>query len=76
VKKYHEKFYCSKNLYLVITGMVEPQQVLETVGAFEQKIITKVCGVCLFGIVLLFGGSLLWPSGGVVLCLMCSVFTS
>jgi len=42
VKNYHQKFYCPENLYLIITGMVEPQQVLETVNAFEKKIVGKV----------------------------------
>ena len=43
MKNFHEKFYCAENLYLVVTGMVEPQQVLETVNAFEKKIVGKVC---------------------------------
>jgi len=42
VKNFHHKFYCAENLYLIITGVVEQQQVLETVSAFEKKIISKV----------------------------------
>jgi len=43
VKNYHQKFYRPENLYLIITGVVEPQQVLETISAFEKKVIGKVC---------------------------------
>jgi len=43
VKNYHHKFYCPENLYLIITGVVEPEQVLATVSAFEKKITGKVC---------------------------------
>jgi len=46
VKNYHQKFYCPENLYLIVTGMVEPQQVLETVNAFEQKVVGKVRWAC------------------------------
>ena len=42
VKNYHTEFYRPENLYLIITGMVKPEDVFEALKPFEEKIISKV----------------------------------
>lgn len=39
---YHREFYRAENLYLIITGMVEPEQVFKAIEGFEKKIMSKV----------------------------------
>ncbi|ELU05156.1 hypothetical protein CAPTEDRAFT_140557 [Capitella teleta] len=38
---YHREFYRAENLYLIITGMVEPEQVFKAIEGFEKKIMSK-----------------------------------
>lgn len=39
---YHKMFYRPENLYVIITGMVEPEQVFDAIHSFEEKILSKV----------------------------------
>lgn len=41
VKNYHSEFYRPENLYLIVTGMVEPSEVLARLQKFEDKIDSK-----------------------------------
>lgn len=42
MKKYHRDFYRPENLYLIVTGAVEPSEVLSRLQSFEDKIEAKV----------------------------------
>ncbi|KAJ3428495.1 presequence protease [Anaeramoeba flamelloides] len=41
VKEFHEKYYRSSNLELIITGKIQPEEIFERLGKIENKIISK-----------------------------------
>ena len=41
IREYHKKFYRPDNLYLTITGMLDPAQVFKALERLENKIISK-----------------------------------
>jgi hypothetical protein len=42
VQDYHKAFYRPDNLCLIINGKIQPEQVFPVLGAFEDKIVSKV----------------------------------
>ena len=44
IREYHKKYYRPDNLYLTITGMLDPVQVFKSLERIESKIISKSQG--------------------------------
>ena len=42
VSNYHKEFYRPENLCVVITGQVDPSEVIPVIRPFEEKIASKV----------------------------------
>ena len=42
VMDYHREYYRPENLSLIITGKIEPEEVLQALEKFEDKILSKV----------------------------------
>ena len=42
VRSYHNSYYRPDNLYLIVTGQVEPEQLFTALAPFEEKIKSKV----------------------------------
>lgn len=41
VKEFHKEFYRPENLYVIIVGHIKPNEVLNALGPFEEKILSK-----------------------------------
>ena len=41
VRRYHQKFYRPENLYLTITGRVNPDDIFQALGPIEEKILKR-----------------------------------
>ena len=41
VRAYHKKYYQTQNLYLTITGNIEPEEIFEALDVVERKVVSK-----------------------------------
>ena len=41
VKSYHDKFYRAENLHLIVTGIISPEEIIQSLEPIEQKILKQ-----------------------------------